>query len=49
MKKRQEDGSNVRDRLSKFSKLSAGNRVKAGANRIGKDAFKLMKERRLEK
>ena len=49
MKKCQEDGSGAKDRLSKFAKLSAGNHVKSGANRMGKDTFEVMKERHLEK
>ena len=49
MKNRQEDGSNTKDRLSKFAKLSASNHVKAGTNSMVKGTFELMKERCLEK
>ena len=47
--KRKHDGNSIKERLSKFSKLSAGNLVKAGANRLGKDTIDLMIERRMEK
>ena len=42
-------GTSIKDRLSKYLKLSAGNHVKDGANRVGKDACDLMKDRRLKK
>ena len=47
--KRQNGGIAIKDRLAKLPKLSAGNFVKAGANRLGKDIFQLMVEQREEK
>ena len=49
MMKRQNDGVAIKDRLAKLPKLSAGNLVKAGTNRLGKDIHQLMVDRREEK
>ena len=48
-RKCQDEGASTKDRLSKFVKLSARNLVKAGTNRLGKDAFDLVKEYRVER
>ena len=47
--KRKNEGSSVKERLSKHQKPTAGNLVKAGTNRLGKDTLELMIERRHEK
>ena len=47
--KRKHDGNCIKERMSKFSKLSAGNLVKAGTNRLGKDIVDLMMERCIKK
>ena len=39
----------MKDRLLTFSKLSVGNLVKAGTNRLGEDVLDLMKESRVER
>jgi len=45
----QNDSIIIKDRLAKLTKLSAGNLVKAGTNRLGKDIYQLMVERREKK
>ena len=47
--KRKNTGTTIKERLSKFQKLSAGNIIKAGANRLRKDLVDIAIERRLEK
>ena len=49
IKKRKEDGTSIKDRLSKHGNISTGNHAKAGTNRLGKDTFELMKERSIKK
>ena len=49
MLKRQNYGALIKEWLSKFQKITAGNIVKAGTNHLGKDVYALMVERRMEK
>ena len=47
--KRKNEGSSIKEGLSKEQKLTAGNLVNASANRLGKDTLELMIERLREK
>ena len=47
--KRKNEGSSVKERLSKVQSLTAGDLVKSGTNHLRKDTVDLMKERRIEK
>ena len=49
MQKRKNEGLSTKERISKLQRFNAGNLVKAGTNRLGKDVHKLMVERRMEK
>ena len=49
IKKRQEEGSNVKECLSKFTKFTAGDYAKEGTNRLGKETLDLMRETMIER
>ena len=47
--KHQKEGSDAKERLSEHARLSSGNHIKAGTNRVGECACELIIERRIEK
>ena len=49
IQKRKNYGSRIKDRIEKTPKLTAGDLVKAGTNRLGKEICQLKIERREEK
>ena len=49
IRKRQDIGCTIKERLAKFQNFASGNTMKTGTDRPGKDALELMKERRRQK
>ena len=49
IRKRQDDGSTIKDKMRKFRKFTTGNHVKAGTNHLGKCMLELMSNKYREK